>query len=157
MSLLIACFLQAAVELHASRGFFSFTWIYIVSSEYLLGISVITMSTLQMKKLRLRSQWSSEGQSWDLSPRLYSLHCPDSTMFREGGGAITGEGELMHSFWMCWLGGAHETSRRIDEFGDWGRSNSKEKEFVLGNYILRFAYSEHQSFDLPCGISREEF
>ena len=103
-------------------------------------------------------KWSSEGQSWDLNPRLYFLHCPDTTLFREGGGVIIGGGgELMHSFWMCWLGGAHETSRRIDEFGDWGRSNSKEKEFVLGSYILRFAYSEHQSSDLPCGISREEF
>lgn len=66
-------------------------------------------------------------------------------VFRENGGTIMGEEEIMHSLWMCWVWGTHETCKTRGEFGAWERSNTKEKEFVSGSYIPRLAYSEHQS------------
>lgn len=67
---------------------------------------------------------------------------------------------MIHSSWMCCVGGIHETSRRRGEFGAWGRSYVKEKGFVPGrhiehsegtvgaessvHYLQRLAYSELQ-------------
>lgn len=140
-----------------------FTWIFLLHMDLccFLRISLgdkcyyyVHFADEETKAQKSVIQW---GAMLGFEPKALFSPLPWFYHVQRRWGAITGEGELMHSFWLCWLGGAHETSRRIDEFGDWGRSNSKEKEFVLGNYILRFAYSEHQSFDLPCGISREEF
>lgn len=63
---------------------------------------------------------------------------------RECGGATVGEEEMRHLSWVCWVWGTRETSRRRAEFGTWGRSYMKEKEFVSGSYILRL-YVEHKS------------
>ena len=84
------------------------------------------------------------GKNWDLNPRLHFLYCPDSTVGVQRRLLVGGGEELRHALWMCWVGGAHETSRRRVEFGGWGRSNSTEKEFVSGSYILTSAYWEPQ-------------
>lgn len=94
-----------------------------------------------MKKLRLWSQPSSEGEKLGFEPKaIFSLlpwfYCGCSRRL-----LVAGE-ELMHAFWMCWVGGAHETSRRRVEFGGWGRRI--EKEFVSGSYTLTSACCEHQ-------------
>lgn len=64
---------------------------------------------------------------------------------RECGGATVGDEEMRHLSWVHWVWGTRETSRRRAEFGTWGRSYMKEKEFVSGSYILRLSYAEHQS------------
>ena len=84
------------------------------------------------------------GKNWDLNPRLHFLYCPDSTVGVQRRLLVGGGEELRHALWMCWVGGAHETSRRRVEFVGWGRSNSTEKEFVSGSYILTSAYWEPQ-------------
>lgn len=125
---------------------FSFPWISIVFLPYILEICVIIMPSLQIKltvcmvSKPLRDRAGIWTQGYILSTaRILPW------VSRESGGAIVGEEEMRHSSWMCWVWGTRETSRRRAEFGTWGRSYMKEKEFVFGSYIVRLSYSEHQS------------